>query len=113
MASRREIFDRLRRTAEEVYPTAEARQIAEMITTSLGGITRNDLIIEPNKELIIDNLDTITAEIRAWRPVQYIIGHAYFAILAQFRDGVGTRRIDQHGTIGAKDVPCPCYPLPN
>ena len=79
MASRREIFDRLRRTAEEVYPTAEARQIAEMITTSLGGITRNDLIIEPNKELTIENIDTIVAEIRAWRPVQYIIGHAYFA----------------------------------
>ena len=79
MASRREIFDRLCRTAEEVYPTAEARQIAEMITTSLGGITRNDLIIEPNKELTIENIDTIVAEIRAWRPVQYIIGHADFA----------------------------------
>ena len=56
MASRREIFDILRHAAEEIYPTIEARQIAEMIVTSLGGITRNDLIVEPNKELIIEYL---------------------------------------------------------
>lgn len=79
MASRREIFDILRHAAEEIYPTIEARQIAEMIVTSLGGITRNDLIVEPNKELIIENLDTIVSELRAWRPVQYIIGSADFA----------------------------------
>lgn len=78
MATRREIFQQLQRAVEECYPTEEARQIAEMITTKLGGISRNDLLIEPNIPLEINNIDTICSELRLWRPVQYIIGRAEF-----------------------------------
>ena len=79
MATRREIFKHLVAVAGECYPEVEARQIAEMIITSFGGITRNDLLIEPDKELEITNLDTIFSDLRRWRPVQYIIGRAEFA----------------------------------
>ena len=79
MATRREIFLSLVAVASECYPDVEARQIAEMIITSLGGITRNELLIEPNVELEIKDLESICDDLRRWRPVQYIIGSAEFA----------------------------------
>ena len=79
MATRREIIKQLVAVAGECYPEVEARQIAEMIITSLGGITRNELLIEPNVESEIKDLESICDDLRRWRPVQYIIGSAEFA----------------------------------
>lgn len=78
MATRREIYNLLYNTVCELYDEGEARQIAEMLILAKGNISRNDLIIEPNKELIIGDLEDIIAELRSWRPVQYIIGYADF-----------------------------------
>ncbi|MBO5902235.1 MAG: peptide chain release factor N(5)-glutamine methyltransferase [Alistipes sp.] len=78
MATRREIFLQLRDVASELYGEDEGRQIAEMIVLAKGGISRNDLLVEPNKELEINDIDRIIAELREWRPVQYIIGVASF-----------------------------------
>lgn len=78
MATRREIFHQLRSVAEELYGEAEGGQIAEMIVLSKGGITRNELLVEPNKEIVINDLDTVIEQLRSWRPVQYIIGVASF-----------------------------------
>ena len=78
MATRREIFLRLRDVASELYGADEGRQIAEMIVLAKGGISRNDLLVEPNKELEINDIDRVVAELREWRPVQYIIGTASF-----------------------------------
>lgn len=78
MATRREIFNRLYQEAQPLYGDAEARQIAEMLIIAKGKISRNDLIIDPHKELIIEELDNIIEELRSWRPVQYIIGYADF-----------------------------------
>lgn len=78
MATRREIFLQLRDVARELYGDDEGRQIAEMIVLAKGAITRNDLLIEYGEELEINDLDKIIAELREWRPVQYIIGVASF-----------------------------------
>ena len=78
MATRREIYNMLYSVASEHYEAGEARQIAEMILLAKGNISRNEYIIEPNKEITIDNLDDIILELRSWRPVQYIIGYADF-----------------------------------
>ena len=78
MATRRDIYNLLYNTACELYDEGEARQIAEMLILAKGNISRNDLIIEPHKELIIEDLDNIISELRSWRPVQYIIGQADF-----------------------------------
>ena len=89
MATRREIYNLLYSVACEHYDAAEAKQIAEMLVLAKGNISRNDLIIEPNKELIITDLETILAELRSWRPVQYIIGHADFRDMElEVREGV-------------------------
>lgn len=78
MATRREIYNQLYNVACEHYDAGEARHIAEMLILAKGNISRNDLIIEPNKKLIINDLDTIILELRSWRPIQYIIGCADF-----------------------------------
>ena len=78
MATRREIFRALTEAGAELYGEAEARQIAEMVLESRG-VSRNMLLVEPNEELQFPDLDSVTNDIRAWRPVQYIIGTAEFA----------------------------------
>ena len=78
MATRRDIFLQLRDVARELYGDDEGRQIAEMIVLAKGAITRNDLLIEYGEELEINDIDRIIAELREWRPVQYIIGVASF-----------------------------------
>lgn len=79
MSTRREIYQQLCLAAEVCYPRDEARQIAEMVLIGLGGITRNDLLVEPNVELQLDNIERICNDLASWRPVQYIIGSADFA----------------------------------
>ncbi len=79
MATRREVYNQLVEAAKLCYDEAEARQIAEMIITGRGGISRNALIVEPNGEIKITELDTILEALSSWRPVQYILGTAEFA----------------------------------
>ena len=76
MATRREIFNTLCHAAQ-CYGEQEARQIAEMIVERYG-VSRNKLIVEPNEELHIPNLEDIISQLEAWRPVQYILGRAEF-----------------------------------
>lgn len=78
MATRREILRALTEAGAELYGEAEARQIAEMVLESRG-VSRNMLLVEPNEELQFPDLDSVINDIRAWRPVQYIIGTAEFA----------------------------------
>ena len=78
MATRREIFRALTEAGAELYGEAEARQIADMVLESRG-VSRNMLLVEPNEVLQFPDLDSVISDIRAWRPVQYIIGTAEFA----------------------------------
>jgi release factor glutamine methyltransferase len=60
-----------------------------MILLAKGDISRNDLLIEPNVELVIPDLESIFEELRSWRPVQYIVGKAEFADMElTVREGV-------------------------
>ena len=78
MATRRELLLRIADSITELYGEIEARQIAEMVVLECGGISRNELLVEPNKELEINEIDRIIEELRAWRPVQYVTGRAEF-----------------------------------
>lgn len=78
MATRREILLRITQAIVELYGEVEARQIAEMVVLECGKISRNELLVEPNKELEINDIDRIISELCAWRPVQYVIGRAEF-----------------------------------
>ena len=78
MATRRQTLLRIAEAITELYGEIEARQIAEMVVLECGGIGRNELLVEPNKELEISDLDRIIGELCEWRPVQYVIGRADF-----------------------------------
>lgn len=78
MATRREILLRITQAIVELYGEIEARQIAEMVVLECGKISRNELLVEPNKELEINDIDRIIHELQEWRPVQYVIGRAEF-----------------------------------
>lgn len=89
MTTRRQIVDMLRRAAEECYPPQEAQQIAEIIVEKCGGVSRNQLIVEPDKELHIEDLERMQKDLRSWRPVQYIVGRADFCDMEFFvKEGV-------------------------
>ncbi|MBO7265209.1 MAG: peptide chain release factor N(5)-glutamine methyltransferase [Alistipes sp.] len=89
MATRRELYLRVAESITELYGDIEARQIAEMIVTECGAITRSQLLVEPNKELEIKDIDRIIEELRSWRPVQYVIGRAEFDDMSlEVREGV-------------------------
>ena len=89
MATRRELFLRVAESITELYGDVEARQIAEMIITECGNISRNQLLVDPNKELEIKDIDIIIEELRSWRPVQYVIGRADFDDMSlEVREGV-------------------------
>lgn len=80
--TRREAVNRLAAVAMECYDEVEARQIAQMIVMARGGVTYNQLLVEPEAEVVIEDIETIEAELRAWRPVQYIVGQAEFMDMA-------------------------------
>lgn len=89
MATRRELYLRVAESITELYGDVEARQIAEMIVTECGAITRSQLLVEPNKELEVKDIDRIIEELRLWRPVQYVIGRAEFDDMSlEVREGV-------------------------
>lgn len=78
MATRREVLNELCRAAEVCYDAVEARQIAEMVLMAKGGLSRNDILVEPNVEVLIPDFATIVEQLKSWTPVQYIIGCTEF-----------------------------------
>ncbi|MFI3285474.1 MAG: peptide chain release factor N(5)-glutamine methyltransferase [Rikenellaceae bacterium] len=84
-----EVFNLLTATAESLYGVREAEQIARMILAEVAGVSMTHLILEPDVQCPIDDLDRIVAELAVGRPVQYIIGEADFcAHRFRVRDGV-------------------------
>jgi release factor glutamine methyltransferase len=89
MATRRETLLRITEAIAELYGEVEARQIAEMVVLECGAISRNELLVEPDKELIINDIDRIISELLKWRPVQYVIGHEEFdGLVFEVSEGV-------------------------
>ncbi len=89
MATRREVIQQLTSRLTPLYGEREARQIARIVVTELGQITPTDLVLEPDRELVIEGLDRIAEELASGRPLQYVLGHAEFCGLnLQVREGV-------------------------
>lgn len=73
-----DIYNLLSATAEPLYGVREAEQIARMILSEMAGVSLTHLVLEPNEQCTIENLDCIVEELSSGRPVQYIIGEADF-----------------------------------
>ena len=89
MTSRRDIMHRLTAAAEPLYGIDEARQIARIILCDKCGISLSEILVHPDGDAPLDDIDSIEADIAAWRPVQYITGRTEFCGLDMVvREGV-------------------------
>lgn len=89
MTSRRDIMHRLTAAAEPLYGIDEARQIARIILCDKCGISLSEILVHPDGDAPLDDIDSIEADIEAWRPVQYITGRTEFCGLDMVvREGV-------------------------
>ncbi|MFR9619805.1 MAG: peptide chain release factor N(5)-glutamine methyltransferase [Rikenellaceae bacterium] len=87
--TRRQLYEQLVATAEPIYGTGEAQQIARMIVEELWGVSRIEMIANPDVEVDTTELERVTRELAASRPVQYIIGEADFCdFRLRVREGV-------------------------
>ncbi len=80
---------RLTAAAEPLYGIDEARQIARIILCDKCGISLSEILVHPDGDAPLDDIDSIEADIEAWRPVQYITGRTEFCGLDMVvREGV-------------------------
>lgn len=76
--TRKEILRYIARPLIPIYGRREADSIALVAVTSLTGIDRNALLIDPDAELEIDRLDQIVDRLAEGCPVQYVAGFTEF-----------------------------------
>ena len=80
---------RLTAAAEPLYGIDEARQIARIILCDTCAISLSAILVHPDGDATLDDIDSIEADIAAWRPVQYITGRTEFCGLDMVvREGV-------------------------
>ncbi len=85
----REVLERVTGAAVEIYGEHEARQIARIVVMEIGGYTSTQLIIDAHEKCNIENLDSIIIQIKAGRPVQYIVGETEFcSVVLNVAEGV-------------------------
>ncbi|MFR9564419.1 MAG: peptide chain release factor N(5)-glutamine methyltransferase [Rikenellaceae bacterium] len=86
---RRELLDHITALATPIYGRGEAIQIALMILEEMCGVSRTDLIIDPQKEAPLKDAERVFREVAEGRPIQYIIGEAdFFNLRIAVREGV-------------------------
>lgn len=78
MTSRREFFDRATGLLTPRYGEREAQSIVRLVMESLCGVTRTALALDPAAGMETLRVEEAIAEIAAGRPVQYVLGEAWF-----------------------------------
>jgi release factor glutamine methyltransferase len=79
--TRRELIDAIRAAAEAVYDRREAEAVARLVTERRYGLTRADVALEPQREVVLEDepeFRALLADIASQRPVQYVLGVADF-----------------------------------
>ena len=78
MSTRRENIERICSALNPLYDAREARNIAEWVICDREGISRSQLVVFPDEESSIQDLDSLIAELASGRPVQYMLGYGEF-----------------------------------
>ena len=63
---------------ESLYPQRECQLIARIVAAELEGCNPIQYLVDPNKEVELDQLEQKVEELTAGRPVQYVLGHTEF-----------------------------------
>ena len=81
LMTNREIYRHYLQQLEMIYNTSEAAVIADWVFEKMAGLKRADIIIYPDKTTLPEQLTQLTnclAELLQHRPVQYVLGEAWF-----------------------------------
>lgn len=78
MPTRRETVRRIASAIAPLYDPREAESIARMVVMDALGVDFTHLIADYDASCAIGGLDTMIADLRRGRPVQYVLGHAEF-----------------------------------
>lgn len=74
----KELFGALFEAASGVYDAREARSVACFLAECLYGVSRVDIAVEPEHEIVANGLEAVLGQLAAGRPAQYITGTAVF-----------------------------------
>ena len=81
MAQLKDLKDRMIRKLNEVYPEKESLSLVQILFSSIAGIEKKDVILDPAR-MIDDELEAELsgkmAELMLYKPVQYVTGKAFF-----------------------------------
>ena len=59
--TRRELVDTIRGVTKDIYTPAEARNIALMVSEHITGVSRTQLIADPDCKVIVDGMELLSA----------------------------------------------------
>lgn len=89
LVTARELYERVRTAAGELYDGREAASIAALVLEEAAGVTRARMLADPDRVISHDiDVEGIAGQLRSGRPVQYILGSADFCGL-KFSVGEG------------------------
>jgi release factor glutamine methyltransferase len=77
----KELYQDLLMQLQEIYSAGEASVIADRVFESFAGIKRIDLLKDPGRQLndaVIQQLNTALQQLMKHRPLQYVLGEAWF-----------------------------------
>ena len=78
MSTRRENIERICTALTPLYDPREARNIAEWVVCEKEKISRSQLVVFPDEQSDIEDLEGVIADLASGRPVQYLLGYGEF-----------------------------------
>lgn len=100
-STRRDILRLIREAIEPLYGEREADQIARLVLSERAGISLMELLVDPMQPLELEGLKGLIEQLRAGRPVQYLLGHTEFCGLDLLvREGVLIPRPETEELVG-------------
>ena len=81
LMTNQQIYRQYLRELEQIYSSNEAMTITDWVFEKIAGVKKSDLIKNPEQPIeteIITQLNTCLSELLQHKPIQYVLGEAWF-----------------------------------